>query len=62
MSGKQSLSFALEPRGTLSFEDYVVDCAWSPDGTQLALAGGEGKIGLATVGDSLALCSIGEHL
>ena len=62
MAGKQSLSVALEPRGTLSFEDYVIDCAWSPDGTQLALAGGEGRVGLASVTDSLALCSIGQHL
>jgi len=62
MAGKQSLSFALEPRGTLSFDDYVVDCAWSPDGTQLAVAGGEGKIGLASLSDTFALRSIGTHL
>jgi WD40 repeat protein len=62
MAGKQSLSFALEPRGTLSFDDYVADCAWSPDGMQLAVAGGEGKIGVAAVSDTFALRSIGTHL
>jgi WD40 repeat protein len=62
MAGKQSLSFALEPRGTLSFDDYVADCAWSHDGRQLAVAGGEGKIGLASVSDTFALRNIGTHL
>ena len=62
MAGKQSLSFALEPRGTLSFDDYLADCAWSPDGRQLAVAGGEGNIGLASVSDTLALRNIGTHL
>jgi WD40 repeat protein len=60
---KQSLSFALEPRGSVSFDDYVADCAWSPDGAALALAGGEGKVGLASVtADGIALRNIGEHL
>ena len=43
MAAKQSLSVALEPRASLSFDDYVTDCAWSPDGTRLAVAGGEGR-------------------
>ena len=38
---RQSLSFALEPRVSLTFDDYVADCAWSPDGSALALAGAE---------------------
>src|SRR4051794_16000633 len=62
MPGKQSLSFALEPRGSLSFDDYIVDCAWSPDATRLALAGGEGRIALVTFEAALTLCSMGEHL
>ena len=62
MAVKQSLSVALEPRGSLAFDDYVTDCAWSPDGTRLAVAGGEGKVGLVSAGDSFALQQIGEHL
>jgi WD40 repeat protein len=60
---KQSLSFALEPRASAAFDDYVLDCAWSADGRALAVAGGEGKVALARVqGDSLALDVVGEHL
>jgi len=60
---KQSLSFALEPRASASFDDYVVDCAWSPDGRSFAIAGGEGKVALARAeGDSLRVDTIGEHL
>lgn len=59
---KQSLSFALEARAVAQFDDYVVDLAWSPDGRQLALAGGEGKVALAAVGDRLELGTLGEHL
>ena len=63
MPAKQSLSFALEPRATLPFDDYVVDCAWSPDGSQLAVAGGEGKVALLSAApDSLSLKVVGEHL
>jgi len=62
MAAKQSLSVALEPRASLSFDDYVTDCAWSPDGTRLAVAGGEGKVGLVSVGDPFALQQIGGHL
>jgi WD40 repeat protein len=58
---KQSLSFALEPRVSLTFDDYVADCAWSPDGQALALAGGEGKVALVNAA-TLALDVIGEHL
>jgi WD40 repeat protein len=60
---KQSLSFALEPRASLPFDDYVADCAWSPDGHSLALAGGEGKVALvSTVADQFTSKVIGEHL
>lgn len=65
---KQSLSFALEPRATAAIDDYVLDCAWSPDGKSLAVAGGEGKVALGRVeiagsGDAkLSLDVVGEHL
>src|SRR3954468_24801135 len=60
---KQSLSFALEPRASASFDDYVVDCAWAPDGQSFAIAGGEGKVALGRAGaDSLKIDTIGEHL
>ena len=62
MAVKQSLSMALEPRAAVSFDDYVADCAWSPDGTRLAVAGGEGKVGLLSVGETVALQHAGEHL
>jgi WD40 repeat protein len=60
---KQSLSFALEPRAAAQLDDYVVDLAWSPDGTQLAIAGGEGKVALADAGtEALSPAVIGEHM
>jgi WD40 repeat protein len=60
---KQSLSFALEPRATARIDDYVADCAWSTDGRSLAVAGGEGKVALATLAaGALTLDVIGEHL
>jgi WD40 repeat protein len=63
MAGKQSLSFALEPRASVVFDDYVADVAWSPDGNALAIAGGEGKVALAhAAGETLAIETIGEHL
>jgi len=63
MAAKQSLAFALEARASAAFDDYVVDCAWSPDGQSLALAGGEGKVALArpAAGD-VPLEVVGEHL
>src|SRR3954470_545377 len=60
MPAKQSLSVALAPRASIPFDDYAVDCAWSPDGTQLAIAGGEGKVALLDAAGSLAI--VGAHL
>ena len=64
MAVKQSLSFALEPRATASFDDYVADCAWSPDGKSFAIAGGEGKVGAGTSPKAMRSPSkcIGEHM
>lgn len=63
MTAKKSLSFALEPRVSLPFDDYVADCAWSPDGTRLAVAGGEGKVALLDAAATQpAVQVIGEHL
>jgi WD40 repeat protein len=63
MAAKQSLSFALEPRASVTLDDYVVDCAWSPDGAQLAVAGGEGKVALLAAGAAgLSAGVVGEHL
>jgi WD40 repeat protein len=60
---KQSLAFALEPRASAAFDDYVIDCAWSSDGKSLAVAGGEGKVALARrSNESFTLDTIGEHL
>jgi WD40 repeat protein len=63
MAAKQSLSFALEPRASVSFDDYVADIAWSPDGTAFAVAGGEGKVALVRgESESLAIETVGEHM
>ena len=60
---KQSLSLAFEARASASFDDYVSDFAWSPDGRALAVAGGEGKVALARFENgALELRTVGEHL
>ena len=60
---KQSLSFALEPRASAAFDDYLIDCSFAPDGKSLAVAGGEGKVALARIaGNDLSLEVVGEHL
>jgi WD40 repeat protein len=60
---KHSLSFALEPRASAAFDDFVSDLAFARDGRSLAVAGGEGKVGLARLdGHRLSLEVIGEHL
>jgi WD40 repeat protein len=52
----------LEPRAAVTLDDYVVDCAWSADGTQLAVAGGEGQLFLARFGgDVLEARKLGDH-
>ena len=63
MPAKQSLSFALEPRASLRFDDYVADFAWSSDGARLAVAGGEGKVALVDAAAATpSLAVMGEHL
>ena len=63
MAAKKSLSFALEPRATVSLDDYVADCVWAPDSKSFAVAGGEGKVALARAGaDALDIEVIGEHM
>ncbi len=53
----------LEPRVSVMLDDYIADCAWSPRGDQIAVAGGEGKVLLAAVGaGSLEVRQLGEHL
>lgn len=52
----------LEPRAHARCDDYVVDLAWSPDSTAIAIAGGEGRVALASFsGDALTVRPIGEH-
>lgn len=52
----------LEPRAQAKLDDYVVDVAWSPDSTAIAVAGGEGRVALASfTGDALSLRTVGEH-
>jgi WD40 repeat protein len=54
----------LEPRASATLDDYVADLAWSPDGTRLAIAGGEGRVFLATYAGSKSLSArqLGEHM
>ena len=40
-------AMALVPHAAVQLDDYPLDCAWSSDGRQLALAGGEGGVFLA---------------
>lgn len=60
---KQSLSFALEPRASAAFDDYVTGLSFSPQGDAIAVAGGEGKVALARLENGqLSIAVIGEHL
>ena len=62
MAVKNSLGFALEPRASVAFDDYVADLAWSPTGDSIAVAGGEGKVALARVAaETFSLEVIAEH-
>ena len=56
---KQSLSFALEPRSSVAFDDYVIDCAFARDGRSFAVAGGEGKVALARIADGAPYTATG---
>ena len=54
----------LEPRASATLDDYVTDLAWSPDGTRLAIAGGEGQVFVATQtpgSKALAVSALGHH-
>lgn len=56
------LNAILEPRGRITLDDYVVDISWSADASQLAIAGGEGKVFLATRNDDrLSARTVGDH-
>lgn len=53
----------LDPRASVQIDDYVVDFAWSADARQFAIAGGEGRVFLATLGDGkLSAAQVGEHM
>lgn len=52
----------LELRGGVTVDDYVADIAWSPDATQLAVAGGEGHVYLVAAGAAaLEARQVGAH-
>ena len=54
----------LEPRASTTLDDYVTDLAWSRDGARLAIAGGEGRVFLASHdagAATLAAREVGEH-
>ncbi len=58
----KAVNAILEPRGSVTLDDYVVDIAWSPDAARIAVAGGEGKVFLATLdGQALGAREIGQH-
>ncbi|HEV7632134.1 MAG TPA: hypothetical protein VGO41_04025 [Steroidobacteraceae bacterium] len=47
-------------RHTLELDDYPVDCAWSPDGRELAVAGGAGSLQRVLLATGSAL-RLGSH-
>ncbi len=57
----------LEPRASLTLDDYVVSAAWAPDGSALAVVGGEGRVfrialdGLDRRGTRLNAVAAGSH-
>jgi WD40 repeat protein len=52
----------LEPRGKVTIDDYIVDIAWSADGSRLAVAGGEGKVCSIENGEgTLVAREVGHH-
>ena len=55
----------LEPRASATLDDYVADLAWSRDGARLAIAGGEGRVFLASYdagAATLAAREVGGHM
>jgi WD40 repeat protein len=44
----------LEPGPEVRLDDYPVDLAWSPDGRQVVVAGGEGRLHIVSRGDATA--------
>ena len=51
----------LRLRGRIELGDCPVDAAWSPDGAALIVAGGEGAIMLAQIGEPMLVRRIGQH-
>ncbi len=54
----------LEPRASVTLDDYVADLAWSADGTRLAIAGGEGRVFIArhaSAAKTLDARQVGDH-
>src|SRR5262249_9713372 len=52
----------LEPRGSAVLDTYIVDCAWSPDGASVVVAGGEGGvIRLDDAASKPRVRGLGEH-
>lgn len=44
-------SAILESRASVELDDYIIDCAWSPDGRSLAVACSEGTVHLCEFGE-----------
>lgn len=52
----------LNERASVALDAYIVDLAWSPDGSSIAVAGGEGAVVLVNdVGTALKAQTLGEH-
>jgi len=55
-------SAVLNERASVALDAYIVDFAWSPDGSSIAVAGGEGAVVLVNgVGAALKPQTLGEH-
>jgi WD40 repeat protein len=57
----RSVSARLSLRASAKLSDYVVECAWSPDGQTLAVAQGDGAIELVDAGQGGAVRHLGAH-
>ncbi len=52
----------LDVCASVTFDDYLIDCAWSADGAQLAAIGGEGRVFAASfAAKRLTPRALGEH-